>query len=561
MANRLHLAGILQYSKPIYKEIEDYLLKIYAAMFIPALEAEADRGDEHLHGIRLSMQALREAVQQLRDGPSQQAWDELVPMLQRLMMAGLLAQYRIRPDRLFRYLQTGDESGAKKYLDRIEKMADDLQEEAEKGLGQQAKEMRKDIKEWEPYFEEGVLEDLKERAKQRKGPELEIEFDEEQFPFLGEKFQRHVRGARGSDATMFDDMPSMKVVVAQMPDPQMMGAWSSSTNELLVGIPGFAPFKTVKKNLERTLQHELRHMSQTLMAKALGITQVEIVDGELVPVYKESPGMGPRETLNLDIVQALRMDIPIPEGLPPEKRKKAEERARQLQAKRTELMQKRKLGSRRAIYNLDDLEFYTHLADRVIEFEDILEEVKDLTPAQKKTALNLYTGALVVPRDVAKFLEEPEKTSPDRTKKAKAWIQKHDPDMGILPIAHGPDAYFRHLRKYSRPKWEKAVKEFAKVIQPQLGTDEKPTGLQDLWKEFLDERYDGGKEKIRNPNLDTRDSHPEISVSYLMKQDDSDYKTDRMKIRREFASWRQRKKGPQKGAPDLFAQPPSATRP
>jgi hypothetical protein len=361
---------------------------------------------------------------------------------------------------------------------------------------------------------------------------------------------------------MFDDIPSITVKIAQLPD-NMMGAWEGQDHDLLVGVPGFAPFKSVKKNLNRTLSHELRHMTQTMMARALGIKQVELgEDGLFVPVYNPSPGMGPRKTLKPDIVQALMHQGPSPEALanlPTEKREKLEERAEQFLAKRKELMQLHKLQSRRSIYNLDDLEFYTHLADRVLEFEDVLERLPDLTPGQKKTAFNIYTGGLQVPKDVRRFLERGRRALPDdREQKAMAWLHKHDPKMAILSLANRPDEYFRHLRKYSRPKWEKAVKEFAKVIQPKLGTDEKPTGLQDLWKEFLGERYDGGKKKIRNPHLDTRDAHPEISVSYLMKQDGPDYKTDRMKIRREFAAWRQRKKGPPKGAPaDLFTRPPS----
>lgn len=108
------------------------------------------------------------------------------------------------------------------------------------------------------------------------------------------------------------------------------------------------------------------------------------------------------------------------------------------------------------------------------------------------------------------------------------------------------------MRKYKRPRWRKAVKEFAKVIQPQIG-GQPSTGVKKLWEQFLEERYDGGKDKIRNPNPKTRDKYPEVSISYLMKQDDPAYKTDRQNIRREFAAWRQRRQGP-----DLFSRPPGS---
>jgi hypothetical protein len=59
----------------------------------------------------------------------------------------------------------------------------------------------------------------------------------------------------------------------------------------------------------------------------------------------------------------------------------------------------------------------------------------------------------------------------------------------------------------------------------------------DLWKQFLDEKYDGGKKQVPNPNPNTKESHPKVSVSTIMSSPDSSGKAMKDKIRKEFQAW------------------------
>jgi hypothetical protein len=53
------------------------------------------------------------------------------------------------------------------------------------------------------------------------------------------------------------------------------------------------------------------------------------------------------------------------------------------------------------------------------------------------------------------------------------------------------------------------------------------------WDDFLDTFYEGGKKKVKNPNMDTRDQYPEVTVAYLL-QNDEKY---RWELQREFREW------------------------
>lgn len=548
MAARPHLAGLLQYPKAIAKQIEDHLLKVYAALFVPTLQAEAEQADEKRKALLKQVKDMRGLVEEIRQNPRHggEAFVGLMAYLMPLMLNGALRQFGVRPDRLEYHMARGSESGVNRHLQRIETLIDTLEKDTKKYLGDKAKAMREDIKEWLPYYDEDEAEQLVQEMKAGESPDLTIKLKPEQFPFLQGKFEKHVKQLRGEDAGMFEDMPEMTVKLRKLEHPEMAGLWDGTNHDLVVQVPPFAPFKHVRHKLNRTLQHELRHMTQTLMAKALGIKQYRATeDGQLIPQYNPSPGMPGRDVRNPDIIQALMYEDP------------------RVDDKRREIMRAHRLQSKRSIYNLDDLEFYTHLADRVLDFDEILqklgEERPELSADEKKLVFDIFTGALKVPRAAVRVMEN-RATGADE-KEGHEWIAKHDPHMAVLSLIQAPDTFFRHMQKYKPKRWKKAVKEFAKAVGPKV-TPPSSENLQKLWQEFLDERYDGGKRKVRNPNPKTRDSHPEITVSYLIKQDAPAYQSDRQRLRREFAGWRARRtKGPE-GAPsepaqlDLFGRPP-----
>ena len=555
MAFHRHEAGILQYSEPLLKQIEKHLLQVYAAMFIPTLRAEADRADEHLANVREKVRRMQALVEQLEARPGdRRAYQDLMTQLMPLMLNGALQQFGIRPDRLEHHLRTRNARGMNKYLGRVKKLAETLKQQAERQLADQAEGMRKDIKKWEAHYDEEFAEKILKDLRQGTPPDLEIDLKEEHFPFLGEKFKKSVKKARGEEAEIFDDIPKVKIKLRHMAEqPGLAGAWDSSRNELLVQLPQLSKYEGVLQNLHHTLTHELRHMTQTVMAKGLGIKHMRMdEDGKLIPQYQAGPGMPPRDVQNLDIVQALTRDVP------------------ELETKRREIMRRHALQSKKSVYNLDDLEFYTHLADRVLEIERALDHYPDFTPKQKKLLLGMYTGAKKVPREVLRYLEHG--PGVQGASRAREWIADNDPGMGVLSqIRPQPDTFFRQLKKYKRPKWEKAVKEFTKALQPRMSPPraEKPESFHKLWDEFLEEQYEGGKKKVPNPNPKTRDRYGDITVQYLMGQTDPAYRTEKMKIRRQFAEWRRGRLGlPARQAPqpapaeqpkdelNLFARPP-----
>jgi len=62
----------------------------------------------------------------------------------------------------------------------------------------------------------------------------------------------------------------------------------------------------------------------------------------------------------------------------------------------------------------------------------------------------------------------------------------------------------------------------------------------DVFKDYFDEVWDGGKKKVSNPNSKTRDKYPEVSVSTAMKdKKSSTYK----QVMDGFKKWNEERKG------------------
>ena len=71
-------------------------------------------------------------------------------------------------------------------------------------------------------------------------------------------------------------------------------------------------------------------------------------------------------------------------------------------------------------------------------------------------------------------------------------------------------------------------------------------GPPPMWKEFLDAVYEGGKRKVPNTNFKTREKHPQVAVSTLLKSD----KTFYGKVYKEYLEWKSKQKDPDaKGGP------------
>jgi hypothetical protein len=53
------------------------------------------------------------------------------------------------------------------------------------------------------------------------------------------------------------------------------------------------------------------------------------------------------------------------------------------------------------------------------------------------------------------------------------------------------------------------------------------------WKQFVDEKYEGGSKMVRNPNLETKDQYPQVTMNTAMKSE-----RYRVHIKGEFDKWK-----------------------
>jgi hypothetical protein len=529
MASRLLLAGLLKYSPELYDQIEQYMLKIYAAVFVPALKETADDAEKHLEGVKKRVARVRQLAKKLKHQPTHKAVQELISLLLPLALNGAL---RVDLKRLASSLGKG---GGKKGLALLEKDMKTLEQAAQEKLGDQAEGMRKDLVRWQEHYDEDVAQQIRKGTKIKP---LTIQLSPDQFPFLQGKFEDNVKKVRGEDAGLFDDMTQIQVTLASL-GPGYGGFWNGEKGELVVGFPDLAPIDVVLPQLRQTLRHELAHVTQTVMARALGVRHLRTdKNGEVMPAYRPGPGMGPKDVLDPDIHQAFRdvdglkkrvkqlSKYEAAGTLKPKQKKELAHLRRTLEM-RKQVLSSRGLKSPSSTYSLDDLEFYTHLADRITEFEEKLEKL-DLTPEQKTLARDLWTGRKWVPQK--------------SKKQTLKWISENDPTHAVWPHFSQGSPFFRHLKKYQSKKYQKAVKEFVKATAHQFEKTPEKGSIKNLWEEFLAEVYEGGRKKVPNPNSKTRESHPEITLNYLMKQTDPAYSAARSAVRRRFARWRSARK-------------------
>ena len=500
-----HIAGMLQYSEKLRAEIEEHLLKLYAPVFIKSLEATVKESGKRLAQVEGMSREMKGLADELEQGADPSVLMELVRLMAPLAQDGVLEQFGIRPSLILELMKRGDVQQLKKQLDRVRLMAMKMRKEARKALGGKSEGMKADIEKWKEHYDPAY-----ELRQGEKPKTLEIELKDEHFPFLGDKFRRQVKKLRGEDADIFDDIKTIKVELARLP-MGAIGAWSSELDALLVSPPELKPYDHVRDQLDHVLTHELRHTTQGVMARALGVSHYTFDEqGRPHLFYRPGPGMAPRKMLNPKFTQRLVMVRDHPE---------AAELIAEAQA--------RGMGPD-DVYRLDDLEFYTHLGDTVRDFRK-LTEASSWTPEQRKLASDIFLG----------------KTDPPEGREAiEKWVQENDPTLDVLSKVQRQHPFLAQLKAHSPDKFKKAVKEFSKATELERGAQPQPEGLEKLWEMFLEERYDGGKEKVRNPNPDTRESHPDISVSYLMRQDAPTYQSGRRRVRQEFAGWRARRQRP-----------------
>jgi hypothetical protein len=523
----LHLAGMLQYSEQLRERIEKWLLAVYAPVFIESLEEVAADSEKRLASLKDTVRQLGRIVDRIEDDPDTDDVRDLFTLMQQVGLANAIQLFGIRPHRMVVHAGRGDRQRLEKYVTRLREMLHQVTGQAEHALGDEAKGMREDIETWRQHVDPDVAETA---ADLKNLKPLEIKLEEEQFPFLDDKFKRNVRKLRGDEAGLFDNMSSIKIELARLP-MGALGVWAAGENELVVAPPRLKPYEALQDELDHTLTHELTHLTQTLMAKALGLSHyVRNPDtGEWELYYQPGPGMAPKALLNPKLTQKIMLMA--------ERNPEAKKLLDQIEAERG-------MGGR-AVYDVDDLEFYTHLGDTVRDFKKLAKKNPEWTEEQRRLATDIFLGRIKLPQTRAG---------------AKKWIEGNDPDHAVWPAINQPHPWLASIKVHSPGKFRKAMQEFTKATAGRRGEVPKAEGVEKLWEKFLDERYDGGKAKVTNPNPDTRDSHPEITVAYLMGRDKPVYQSARRRIRQEFSRWRGGK-GPRAPAPaapsglGIFAPP------
>jgi len=293
-----------------------------------------------------------------------------------------------------------------------------------------------------------------------------------------------------------DNLPKVTVSLIDPARAKNQGAWSDEKNTLYLPID-----RMPAKDWRRTLSHELRHMGQSLMQRALGIPHRAPAEGgrKKTPA---GPGLPSRRMMDPEIQQQYGHlgDTPA-------------------EAQRLVKRLKEQGITQTKFHSLDDMEFYTLLADAVETFKDE-QKKKKWDARDTQTALRLYSGTLETPKKNADW----DKIDPNRKIRHSEMRKANDA--------------LQTWKDHNSEKWKKATKELVKAVQSSASSSDKKS-VQGLWKQFLEEKYEGGKAKVVNPNSKTRDSHPEITVSYLMAQSDPAYGSARQRVRREFVTWQQ----------------------
>jgi hypothetical protein len=350
-------------------------------------------------------------------------------------------------------------------------------------LKSRVEELREDLEDEEDPEETRVLREqirnLEKRVQEIKVP------DGAEPGFQSREFDTNLKGWKYDDKSeaATKALPKIKVRFDPEPRHRRPGTWDEDTNTLDVSKVRFHDWR-------QTLKHELRHLSQTLLSKATGQDQRKKQD-QGVQKSNPAPGMPSRHMMDRDVQQKYR--------------------DRNLPAAAREVQQRLKgmgIGDVE-LHALDDLEFYTRLADSVQEFQKRQREAKWDEP-QTRQALGVFTGAV-----------DPKKAAP-----------------AVRRVVDRPDETFEVWKKHNREKWKKGAKELVKASKHEAARRDNESSTQALWERFLREKYEGGKAKVQNPNPQTRSSHPEVTVNYLMRKPGRVYDQARQGVRREFLQWR-----------------------
>lgn len=282
-----------------------------------------------------------------------------------------------------------------------------------------------DVRGWK--YEEGFKDKVEARVRAELAPMINMlrQQDNDGARNLLKDFEARWEAARDSYGLVYVD--------AEGDVPKGgKASWQPMGSRLTVRMSSYYSPETLL-DLERSVRHELRHFVQSYLGhmtghlyEAMGLGKKMPPSGQHIP----RPGMPSRHIMTPDIQQSHTREQWEGRKMPPE----VAEGIRDLHQRGIYPSE---------VHSLDDIEFYTNLADAVDDFTKMQKWHPEWTPENLRMAIKLYTF---------------EMTAPHRT---EDW----NPYGGWERFngVHG-SKFFIALRKHAPGKWRKAVGELVKAV-------------------------------------------------------------------------------------------------
>lgn len=450
-------AGVLEPPPVMVKEITEWVLAVTAARGMTEVEGQINHARNYRPEARRRLQELSDALTAWEAQPD--SWKAYNAAYGEMWVFGHPGtRWSIRMFQKMTPQKRADlvakaKSAIASYRERIE---------ADLGLGEaQLPRLRKEQAGLRAYMKPGVPapsqgeevtkrfavdltgwrygEHLKDKVENRATEVFRGPAGDQMRAVNPDMFENMMSGAR-------DYWSTITVTLAEQPVKKERAHWEDARRRMRVVLPqGAAPHQL--RDLEGTLKHELRHFSQGYLNYAAGYIQERFLgfgqddEGRLQRLDRRlpAPGLPSRHIMTPDIFQSRDAPATLMQQL--KENLKADNVPTHIQ--RAILR-----NPRIDLHALDDVEFYTRLADAIYRFEGAVRRAPAMSPAMKSNMVKLFTGAITSPLD---------EQNPD-------WSQV-EALGGYETMQHFKvSPFFKTLLQFARGKWRKAVGELTKAV-------------------------------------------------------------------------------------------------
>lgn len=437
-------AGVLEAPPAMHEAITKWVLATVAATEIEKLQAEADLEKARHREAQAEYKKLRDAIREWQASPtSWKVYKSFFETAVRVVWLHPNSRWSIREfqkmtpekrDALERKQQAFiremeekldiKEEQHRDYLKRLEDDARRLKPYLMSGAkavdegGEVTKDFPVDLTGWR--YEDAVDSEMRSYIE-----ELEAQLDEVPDNFR-ESFETYLDDVRGR----------WKAITVRMSRENIRNArayWKEASKEVWVRVPRDASPWSLDE-LSGSVRHELQHMAQSLMGQALAKVSENVSSFELMRQRRQPrPGMPSRHIMTPEYLQY-------------------EEEAKAIKQRlKSQGINPRTID----IHALDDVEFYTRLADSIDRFNRMKSRAN---PGKHlNTMVKLWTNAMPYPTMHG--------WGKKRFRHTGDW---HDAmrELGGYDIVkhYEPSSFFKTLKKLAPAKWRKAVGEFTKAV-------------------------------------------------------------------------------------------------